>query len=48
MPRNVYILRDVAALTAMLNVTCRKCGRRGRLHPARLLCEHGPEKSIPT
>jgi hypothetical protein len=26
---NVYVLRDVAALTAMLNVTCRKCDRRG-------------------
>jgi hypothetical protein len=47
MPRNVYILRDVARLTAMLNVACRKRGRRGRLRTARLLREHGPEKSIP-
>jgi hypothetical protein len=28
MPGNVYVLRDVAALTAMLNLAYRKCGRR--------------------
>jgi hypothetical protein len=47
MPRNVSTLGEVAALTAMLNVACRKCGRRGRLHTARLLREHGPDKPVP-
>jgi len=47
MPRNVYTLRDVAILTARLNVACRKCGRRGRLHTARLLRAYGPDKPVP-
>jgi len=46
MSRKVYVLGDVAALTAMLNVTCRKCGRRVRLRTARLLREHGPDKAM--
>jgi hypothetical protein len=47
MPRNVYVLRDVMALTEMLNVACRKCDRRGRLRIARLIREHGPNKPMP-
>jgi hypothetical protein len=47
MPLNVYVLRDVAALTAVLNVTCRKCGRRGRLHTARWVREYGPDRPMP-
>jgi hypothetical protein len=47
MPRNVYTLDDVAALTATLNVACRKCGRRGRVHTARLVREYGPDKPMP-
>ena len=33
MPRNVYTLRDVATLTAVLNVACRKCERRAASIP---------------
>jgi hypothetical protein len=47
MPRNVLTLGEVAVLTAMLNVVCRKCGRRGRLHTARWLGELGPYKPMP-
>jgi hypothetical protein len=38
---------DVSALTAMLDVACRKCGRRGRLHIARLRRDRGPSEPVP-
>lgn len=44
MARNVLTLGAIATLTAVLNVACRTYGRRGRLHTARLLREHGPDK----
>jgi len=46
MPRNVYTLEDVAALTPPLTVACRKCSRRGPFYAARLLREHGPDKPM--
>ena len=47
MARNVYVLGDAGALTTILNVTCRRCSRRGRLHTAGLLREHGPDTLVP-
>jgi hypothetical protein len=37
----VYLLDEIAARTAMLDVACNCCSRRGRLSMARLLAEHG-------
>jgi hypothetical protein len=47
MPHNVYAFRDVVALTHMLNVACRNCGRRVRLRTARLFRDYDPDKPMP-
>ncbi len=36
------LLHQVAARTATLEVSCRRCKRRGRLSVAQLLAAHGP------
>ena len=47
MPHNVLTLGEIATLTTVLNAACRKCGRRDRLHTARLLRGHKPHKPVP-
>jgi hypothetical protein len=47
MPRNVYAFRNVLALTHMLKLACRNCGRRGHLRTARLFRDYGPDKPMP-
>jgi len=40
--------RFTAAGLAMLEVSCNRCDRRGRLSIARLLAEHGPRCQVPS
>jgi hypothetical protein len=43
----IILLGKVAARTAMLDVACHCCSRRGRLSMTRLLPEHGPDMPVP-
>ncbi len=41
------LLGEIAFCTAMLDVVCHRCSRRGRLSMTRLLAEHGPDMPGP-
>jgi hypothetical protein len=43
----VVTLGQVADRLPMLEVSCNRCGRRGRLRMDRLLADHGPALPIP-
>ncbi len=43
----VVTLGQVAPRLAMLEVTCNRCDRRGRLATAQLLAEHGADLPMP-
>jgi hypothetical protein len=47
MPAGVVLLGQVATRLPVLEVACNRCDRRGRLHTARLLAEHGPDLPMP-
>jgi hypothetical protein len=47
MTESALRLGQVAERTAMLDVTCHRCDRRGRLSTAALLGEHGPDMPMP-
>jgi hypothetical protein len=47
MPAGVVVLGQVAARLPVLEVACNRCDRRGRLHTARLLAEHGSDLPMP-
>jgi hypothetical protein len=44
----VILLAEVAARTTHIVITCRACGRSGRLRTDQLLREHGPNMPMPT
>ena len=44
---NVILLGEVAARLPMLEVSCNRCPRIGRLSTTRLLAEHGPAMPMP-
>jgi hypothetical protein len=46
-PAGVVSLGQVAARLPMLEVSCNRCDRRGRMHTDRLIAEHGPDMPIP-
>ena len=46
-PSGVVTLGQVAARLQVLEVACNRCDRRGRLHTARLLAEHGAGLPMP-
>jgi hypothetical protein len=43
----VVTLGQVAVRLPVLEVSCNRCDRRGRLHTDRLIAEHGPDMPIP-
>jgi hypothetical protein len=47
MTSGVVILGQVADRLLVLEVSCNRCDRRGRLRTDRLLAEHGPRRPIP-
>jgi hypothetical protein len=47
MPAGVILLGQVAARLPLLDVTCNRCTRRGRLHTSWLLAEYGPDPPMP-
>jgi hypothetical protein len=47
LPVGFVTLGQVAARLSVLEVACNRCDRRGRLHVARLLAEHGPALPMP-
>jgi hypothetical protein len=46
-PAGVVTLGAVAARLTMLDVSCNRCDRRGRLRMDRPLAEHGPGMAMP-
>ena len=44
---SVVTLSEIATRLPMLDVSCNRCDRRGRLRTARLLAEHGPALPMP-
>jgi hypothetical protein len=46
MPGGVISLGEIAGRTALLEVACDRCDRRGRIRTARLLAEHGADLPI--
>ncbi|MDT7952396.1 MAG: hypothetical protein RQ966_12910 [Acetobacteraceae bacterium] len=46
MGSGAILLGQVAERTAILDVACTRCERRGRLRVAGLLAQHGPEKPM--
>jgi hypothetical protein len=47
LPDGVVTLGQVATRLPMLDVSCNRCDRRGRLRTNRLMAEHGPDMPIP-
>jgi hypothetical protein len=48
MPQGFVTLGQIAAGIPVLDVSCNRCDRRGRLRIARLMAEHGADLPIPT
>jgi len=46
-PAGVVLLGSVAARLTMLDISCNRCDRHGRLRIDRLLAEHGPNLPMP-
>jgi len=46
MPGGVISLGEIAGRTALLQVACDRCDRRGRIRTARLLAEHGADLPV--
>jgi hypothetical protein len=46
-PSGVVTLGQVAGRLAVLEASCNRCDRRGRLWTDRLLAEHGPDLPTP-
>jgi len=44
--RGAFTLAEIAAKLTMLEVTCSRCERRGRLSLARLIERHGADASL--
>ena len=47
MTAGVITLNQVAARLPAVEVACNRCDRRGKLHTARLLAQHGPAMPVP-
>jgi hypothetical protein len=43
----VVLLGQVAAQLQTIDVACNRCDRRGRLHTAALVAEHGADMPVP-
>ena len=46
--QDVILIGRVAARLSAVDAACNHCGRRGRLHTARLVAEHGAGIPVPT
>ena len=47
MAGGVITLGELAERSPVLSVACRRCGRNGRLHVAKLIAQHGAAMGLP-